>query len=114
MSKWRVTFQFRHGDVEVIVAEASDCEAAIATARCQEVGAPVPDFIPATAVEITHGGARSGSGNRVRKRLVKERRDIKKQIRWTRSEWEQIERDAKAAGMQTFDYQRFKILGNAE
>ncbi len=109
MKKHAVTFQFNHGPVTVDVL-AKDFDSAIAFARCKEAGSPVPDSIPASAVEIKHGGARSGSGNKVRRKLVKESRDIKKQIRWTATEWKHIEAAAAAAGMETVDYQRSKIL----
>ena len=105
-----MTFQFNHGPVTVEVADADSRESAIAAARCQEVGAPVPESISAEAVEIKHGGARTGSGNRKRKKLVKEARDIKKQIRWTATEWEKIKAAAAAAGMTDVEYQRSKIL----
>ena len=113
MKKFAVTFQFNHGHVTVGVL-ADDEQSAIAAARCKEAGSPVPEFIPATVIEIQHGGARKGSGNRQRKKLVKEPRTVKRQIRWTMTEWEQIALAAAAAGQSVADYQREKILsGNA-
>ncbi len=109
MKKFAVTFQFQHGPVTVEVF-ATDIESSIATARCKEAGPPVPECVPATATEIKHGGARKGSGNRKRKQLVKEPRIIKRQIRWTMTEWEQIVLAAAAAGQSVADYQREKIL----
>ena len=112
MKKYAVTFDFKHGSVTVEVM-ADDQQSAIVVARCKEAGPPVPDFIPASAIEIKHGGIRSGSGNRKRRKLVDEPRTIKKQIRWTEKEWQQVVVAAEAAGIDVADYQRKMILKNA-
>ena len=109
MKKFAVIFEFNHGPAQVEVM-ADDWQSAIAAARCKEAGAPVPEFISAVAFEIKLGGSRSGSGNRRRRKLVKEPRTIKKQIRWTQKEWAQITTSAKAAGRSVVDYQREMIL----
>ncbi len=113
MKKFAVTFQFQHGPVTVDVL-ADDEQGAITVARCKEAGPPVPEFIPATAIEIQHGGARKGSGNRKRKQLVKEPRTIKKQLRWTEKEWQQVVAAAEASGVDVADYQRGKILNGGD
>ena len=113
MKKFAVTFQFQHGPVTVEVLAVDDTSA-IATARCKEAGSPVPEFIPATATEIQHGGARKGSGNRKRKQLVKEPRTIKRQIRWTETEWQQVVAAAETSGVDVADYQRGKILNGGD
>jgi hypothetical protein len=110
VNKYEVTFKFKSVDAVVEVL-AADETSAIAAARCKEAGPPVPDSIPAFAVEIMHGGARKGSGNRARRSLVDEARSIKKQLRWTQREWVQIEAAARAAKKTVAEYQRCKILG---
>jgi hypothetical protein len=111
MKRYEVTFHFDScGPIPVLV-EADDVVSAEAAARCKEVGNPVPDIIRASVVEVKHGGARHGSGNKQRRKLVKESRSVKKQIRWTKNEWSQVEEQAKKAGMRVSAYQRLKILG---
>ena len=70
----------------------------------------MPEHIAATVKQVEHGGAREGSGNRKRRKLVAEPRTIKKQIRWTAAEWQQIKSEAARLGMTAANYQRMRIL----
>lgn len=70
----------------------------------------VMDDVPAVAVEISAGGKRKGAGAKAGSKRVASPRTVKKQIKWTKEEWAQIEKWAEDAGQNVTDYQRAKLL----
>ena len=109
MNKYDVIFQFKHGPV-VVQVEAETEKEAIEAARTQEVGTPVPDFIPVTVNPLIWGGKRQGAGPKQGVRRVKSARTVRKYIRWTEEEWVHILEQAKLAEKKTADYQRGLLL----
>ena len=108
MKKWEVTFKFTSCTPAVLVL-AETSEEAVDKARDRDFP-PVPDYIPATAVRLGKGGARPGAGAKKGVSRVKVRREVKKGVLWTPSEWLQVETRAKEQGLTVAEYQRMKVL----
>lgn len=109
MKKWEVTFKFKSCTPSVLVLAETE-ELAIEKARERDYP-PVPQYIPATVVQLGRGGPRLGSGNKEGTQRVRIKRTVKKTVLWTPSEWEKIESKAKKSKLTVADYQRMKILG---
>lgn len=102
--KFDVTFYFENCSPTVTV-EVDHEDEAIGKARLRDFP-PVPDDILASCVYSGSGGKREGAGVKHGSIRTTEPRTIKKQIRHTKKEWQFIEKEAEASGLDIADYQR--------
>lgn len=99
-----VTFFFISCTVTVTV-DVGHKDEAIGAARLKEYP-HVPTDIPAKCVYSGPGGKRKGSGVKTGSIRTTDPRTVKKQIRHTKKEWQFIEKECEASGLNIADYQR--------